>query len=223
MDKKQRKGSPCVSFWKNELEIPIQIMVDESIVKRFKTYVINLPNRADRLLHAREECRKVDIRPIIFNAHEGKNSGLVRSVYEILKDETVLVLEDDVKFVNNAATTFEKAYKEIEFEDWDVLWLGAFTRTRLSGEYSNWLRLRFGFTTGAVIYNKRIIPTIKVLLYSYLDKGIPIDRIYVNHLQQIYKCYLINPMIAVQVSGFSDIQQRNTKHEYIKNFEKIQG
>ncbi len=193
-----------------------------------RIFLINLPERTDRLMDAMYECEKIGIKnrvEVIEGIKKG-HDGLIETnikIFESLENESVMILEDDVKFVNSPVKTFQNAFKQIKFEDWDMLYFGALTKQRLFKRYPNWYRLRYGYCLHAVIYNVKVIPTVLSIFKSYQNKGAVNDRLITQFIQPYYKCLLINPMIAVQRPGFSDPETKEPDYDLERRFHAMQS
>jgi GR25 family glycosyltransferase involved in LPS biosynthesis len=100
-----------------------------------KIFVINLPERTDRLLEVAEELYKWEIPYELVNAirHESGAEGLRMTVEKIFREaianewESVLIFEDDAMFVDscgNPNDTMNEVVKQLPL-NWDILYLGA--------------------------------------------------------------------------------------------------
>jgi len=122
--------------------------------------------------------------------------------------KTLLALEDDVIFAD--FTRLQDAVAELP-EDWDVLYLGANITDMVSGmkenppvRYSKHLhRVRRAWMTHAVGYSRKAVESI---VGAY-----PIEtyEMYDNWLSEKFlphnNCFLVNPMVAWQRPGKSDL------------------
>jgi len=173
-------------------------------------FLINLPERTDRLMDSLYEVEKIGLkqRVAVVEGLKPGNMGFIETTYNILSrvDRTTLILGDDIKFINTPLKTFEVAYKEISLEDWDLLYLGASPQQKLLKRYDNWYLLKYGLTSHAIVYHRRIIPTMVKMLESFLNKPSKLDHLLLNWIQPNYTCLLIDPMICVQQSKKLDIQ-----------------
>ena len=100
-----------------------------------KIFVINLPERTDRLLDIAEQLYKWNIPYELVNAvkHENGAEGLRITVEGIFREavkqewESILIFEDDAIFVDsggNPNEVMEKVVKQLP-KTWDILYLGA--------------------------------------------------------------------------------------------------
>ncbi len=197
-----------------------------------KVIYINLDHRDDRrqIMKTFFENTKIPLEKIIrFSAIKRSRGtlGCVESHMEVLKMakkegwKNVLVLEDDLEVLN-----FEEGYKKLEelvnLPNWDVImlvgWYWEYNFPRIfkacntgaylvNGHYIDKLlknretsvlkmttQRKFGFNTGTAKYNADI---------------------YWNELQKIDTWYGINPCLAYQVDGFSDINKKNIESSRI--------
>lgn len=131
--------------------------------------------------------------------------------------ETLLTLEDDVIFRDLGH--LQQALKDLP-ADWDILYLGANITEMVHGidvkppEPCNWTknlwRVKRAWTTHAVAYRRKVVQDI-------------VD-IYPVHTYEMYDCwlsnnilapsnsYLINPMVAWQRKGKSDLWGQETDY-----------
>jgi GR25 family glycosyltransferase involved in LPS biosynthesis len=100
-----------------------------------KIFVINLPERTDRLIEIAEQLYKWNIPYELINAtkHENGAEGLRITVENIFREaiknewESVLIFEDDAMFVDscgNPNDTMNEVVKQLPLT-WDILYLGA--------------------------------------------------------------------------------------------------
>jgi len=159
------------------------------------------------------------------------NYGLVLTNAQIYKDaisnkyESILILEDDVMFIDKF---YEFFYSKIEFlpTDWDILYLGGNNIFR-GGKFNlitgnknfqvnqdnyrilnhELAKTNLTYTTHAVGINSKFYDNIMRHINDNITE--PIDNIYVK-AQQDGTCnaYTFLPSLALQRSGFSDIDNR---------------
>lgn len=194
-----------------------------------RIFLINLPERTDRLMESLSECERIGIKNRI-EIREGikkGHQGFMQTVYNIFDDvdpsETILILEDDIKWVNRPIQSLSVAMEQVRWEDWSILYLGALTKQRLNLRYPNWYHLKYGYCCHAIAFNKSIIPVVKMLMKSFLNKNAVLDQLLVQYIQPIYSCYLISPMIADQRVSFSNLENKKTNYNLLKNFEQMQS
>lgn len=193
-----------------------------------RIFLINLPERTDRLMDSLYECERVgiqgrvEIREGIKTGHQGFTQVVYNVLSEVEPDETILILEDDIRWVNKPIETLSTAMEQVRWEDWDVLYLGALTKQRLVLRYPSWYRLKYGYCCHAIVFNKRVIPTIRLLLQSFLGKDAVVDRLLAAYIQPNHSCYLINPMIADQRPSYSDLEKKVTDYGLLRHFDQMQ-
>lgn len=136
------------------------------------------------------------------------------SMYIMLKvflatgKDTLLIFEDDVIF--KKLDHVEAAFSQLP-PDWDILFLGANITTMVTGiaefppvKYSPYLhRVRRAWTTHAVLYSRKVVEKI-VQLYP-VNSFEMYDFWLSQNILPNNKCFLINPMIAWQRPGKSDL------------------
>lgn len=191
-------------------------------------YCINLDSRPDRWQNVSQEFKSIDIfhRVKRFSAikHDDGRIGCIQSHLSILKIskeknlDNVLILEDDVHFINQPLISLNKAISQIDIP-WYLLYLGANTHCKLNKIKPNLLQLKTGYSTHAIAYNKlsydKIIDDLcKINKISCMSDILDVylsDKIQPHHL-----CLLLNPIIATQSSGFSDIEKRVVDYSFIE-------
>lgn len=186
-----------------------------------QTLVINLERRFDRL----ESCASsllnvgwggwtrfdaIERKP----AHIGFNRSQIEC-FKLLKDAPgpVAILEDDIMFPFDAEKTqaiFASAMSQLP-QNWEVLYLGAMV---FSGNFAGQL-IDLNLTTAhgvvcthGMIYNTGVLSQIlKRFDYPviYSEKRNIYDCWLANYWHKRGTCFLINPMIAWQSAGYSDL------------------
>lgn len=163
--------------------------------------------------------------------------GCTLSHYYILKEaqaknySRILVLEDDFLFTKSPEYTKNKLNNTISELplDWDLFYFGAFFVKGYDYEptekYSqNLIKINTGFCTHAISYsifgiNKLIknlpLETEQQILYFSREYE-SIDWYLVRSFQKNNKCFATNELLAIQSSGFSDIEGK--VFDYSGNF-----
>lgn len=175
-----------------------------------KVKVVNLERRNDRLEAVTNQIRLFGVNDFErFNAFEGGISGFNQSMHFALENEgELLLLEDDCVFEGTIKTLL-KAKEQLP-DDWDLLYLGANVKS-LQVQYSSRLHtLTDAWTSHAILYSSKGA--------DYCFNNFPYlgDTIYDEwlraHAQKVLKCFVMNPMIAFQSDGWSDIWKANTTY-----------
>jgi GR25 family glycosyltransferase involved in LPS biosynthesis len=176
-----------------------------------KIFVINLPERTDRLLEVAEELYKWEIPYELVNAikHESGAEGLRMTVEKIFREaianewESVLIFEDDAMFVDscgNPNDTMNEVVKQLPL-NWDILYLGAQCTTGFKLRKSaNLLLVENAFATHAWAIS---LHGMKEILMAGLEA--PIDNCIVAKIQSHGTTYITYPLLATQRPGMSDI------------------
>jgi GR25 family glycosyltransferase involved in LPS biosynthesis len=172
--------------------------------------VINLEHRIDRLQSITEQLIKFGYPEFErFNAFKKGIPGFNKSSHFVLENESeVLILEDDCVF-EGTINDMMKAKQELP-DDWDLLYLGANVRSEQT-RYSDLLHnLKDGWTSHAILYST------KGADYCFNNFNWQESMIYDEwlraHAQQHLRCFVMNPMIAFQSDGWSDIWGANTTY-----------
>ena len=177
-----------------------------------KIFCINLKERTDRREHMKKQAKKYNLNITYYPAVKHKKGwiGCLRSHLNIIKMakkkkyKRILILEDDCKILSK----FEINKKEIP-KDWKILYLGAnltqiLEDNQLESVNKKWVKMKC-FTTHCMIINQSAYTEI-INLIKKEEK--PIDVYYKDNYQDNKKCYVINPMIATQLEGYSDIENK---------------
>ena len=118
--------------------------------------------------------------------------------------KSVLVLEDDVEFINHAY--IDVAIEQLQDREWNLFYLGNNTHTPLNKVNENLLELKEGFATHAVAYHERFYDKI---INAYDKKEIEIIDVWLSeHGQAKGNCYCSYPITAIQENSFSDIHNQ---------------
>jgi hypothetical protein len=192
---------------------------DNPFDKFEELWCINLDNRFDRWNHARKEFASVGISARVQRfsaiAHEDGRIGLIFSYIKILEYakerglENILIFEDDVKFINNPVKNLRLALQQMDKMQWSMFYLGANTQSRLQKIKPNLIILKDAFSSHAIAYHKNIYDQIieKLKTVTEIKTQEDIFDVYLCKLQNIYPCFMVNPIIATQKAGYSDIEK----------------
>lgn len=177
-----------------------------------KVYLVNLAHREDRLLESAKLLEEYDIPYTVFPAIEDREQGarglrdtMLLIFKEALENEfdNILVLEDDVKMVEGKQTfhyTMDNAVKQLP-ENYHLFYLGGQPTSGYASVYSAHLLPAINyFATHAVCYSRQ---GMKEILAMGMD--FPIDNWIVKELQPSGNCFAVNPILASQRAGISDI------------------
>lgn len=200
------------------------------LFERFdKAFLINLPDRKDRLNNFRNEVEKYDLGNFeIVEAVRGAydlngisrgNVGLIKSnlkIFETLKAdiETILIMEDDCIFTDEVKN-IEEYFKHLP-TDWEMLYMGGNHNIHAGIKPPTIInekvcKLHSTFTTHFVAIRKSLFNEIHEFLKN---PNSPIDVFYTS-LQKKNNVYSFYPVIAKQVNGYSDIEMRNVDYSWL--------
>ena len=185
-----------------------------------RAFVINLEDRPDRMILFNENKFPFEVER--FNAIKTDPGwvGCTKSMLTIIEAQKkfpFIIFEDDCLLIQDWSIV-ETAISQLP-SDWDALWLGATLMRPIKRYSENLFRLEEGFCAHAVIYNtKKIVDYILSNFESYeTEIRKTIDVFYAYHVQQKFNCFIVNPLAAIQQTGFSDIENRIVDYQQIIN------
>lgn len=184
-------------------------------------FCLNQESRPDRWSQAQEEFCRVgltDVQRFLSIPADQPNQSFCLSQYAMLKAflatgaKTAILFEDDVVFGN--LDYLESAIGELPTDwrdSWDILYLGANITDMVFGikenpptRYSEHLwRVERAWTSHAIAYDRKVA--------EYIVEYYPVHtfNMYDNWLSekvlQEFECFLVNPMVAFQRPGKSDL------------------
>lgn len=199
-----------------------------------KIYCINLDERTDRWERAQTEFKKIGLENVerfsaiknpvgAIGCRDSHLSIIKKSKEENLKN--VLIFEDDVLFIDENVKYIEESLDQLSNENWTLFYLGATLEphygavTRVT---NNLVKTNFAFTTHAYAINSNIFD--KILNEAPSSKII--DVYYCHHIVPLGSSLIINPIVAIQQEGFSDIENHNADYGWMIDFynkAKIRG
>ena len=200
-----------------------------------KVYCINLDRRTDRMENFNNEVVKYNLGEFErFPAYDGDKIdfskyppnlkpgaiGLILSNIEIIKDakknnyKKIIIIEDDCYFSDEILNI--DSYFELLPDDWDLLYMGGNHNTHMVTNppikiNDKVCKLHNTYTTHFVAINESMFDIIEM---SLINTHYPIDVIYSN-LQKNHNVYSFTPAIALQLEGFSDIEQVNVNYKWL--------
>jgi GR25 family glycosyltransferase involved in LPS biosynthesis len=211
-----------------------------------KVYVINLDRRPDRWQQCQIEFNKIGVKveriPAIDAnnipgslSYRDKTYVAVTSVHSKLmndaitnNDDSILIFEDDVKFVNNFNEIFNERIKSLP-EDWDLLFIGGNHILHVNGfdlitgdknfkvTKENYRTLNYELSKSPCTYTTHAMAISSRFYDKVIDRmkkfpSIPTDNLYVQLQSEGCKAYTFLPSLAKQRASFSDIE--NTYVDY---------
>lgn len=195
-----------------------------------KIYCINLDERPDRWEKALIEFEKIGIKNVErFSAfkHEKGAIGCRESHLSIIKKskeenlKNVLIFEDDVFFIEENLLNIPKVLSDLKNIDWDLFYLGATIDPNvgfMNKITDNIFKTNFAYTTHAYAINNNIYD--KIL--SEAPYHPIIDVFYCRNIVPMGKSFIMNPMLAIQQEGYSNIENHQADYSWmIEFFDKI--
>jgi GR25 family glycosyltransferase involved in LPS biosynthesis len=190
-------------------------------------WCVNLDKRTDRWEQVQKEFHSIGILNKVqrFSAikHQDGRIGVIKSNLELLKYakskklENILIFEDDVKFINYDEAKLNLAINDLP-KNWSLLYLGANTHIPLVKKGDHLYQLKNGYATHSLCYNK-IMYNQAITQYTNTNKitehGQILD-VWLAKIQEKYPCYLVNPIMTTQETGFSDIENKFVDYSFIE-------
>lgn len=184
-----------------------------------KAYVINLESRPDRMVEFAKNSLPFQVER--FNAIKTDPGwiGCTNSQLAILKQQKefpFIIFEDDCLLLQPWSVV-ENTMKQLP-PDWDALYLGATLMQPIERYSKNLFRLKNAFCAHAIIYNtERMVQYVLDNHEEFFRNSVArntLDVFYAQDVQQKFNCYITDPLVATQRSGFSNIE--NIDVDYIQ-------
>jgi GR25 family glycosyltransferase involved in LPS biosynthesis len=193
-----------------------------------RIYCINLDSRPDRW----EECLKqfesngLAVERFIatpgdqidFPVNVKKNeAGLILTHKKILEDaisneyKSILILEDDVEFIENFLERFEEAQKDVP-PHWDALYFGGNHFFGAPVPISDKIAIA---TKTVAMHCVGIKNTIYKKMLEKINYNEPIDMLYANN-QSLINAFVFVPSIAWQRPSYSDLMGHFVDYGFLK-------
>ena len=172
-----------------------------------KAYCISLKNRIDRRIEFRKNQFPFQVQFHLVDRHPtngwigNRNSHAQLLARSKPSDFPVLIMEDDCEVIEPWEVV-EEAMRELP-KDWDMLYLGASMKGKLTKYSEHLYKLKKGWTTHAIIYSEKVA---QYILNHYIAWE-KLDEFYVKELQEKFNCYMVRPMAATQSDSDSDIKK----------------
>lgn len=192
-----------------------------------KVYCINLDRRPDRWDNVKLEFDKWGINNVErYSAIDGKTIeneshlldgeiGILQTHYDIIKKckeeklNNVLIMEDDVYFTEEILK-FDEYMGHVP-NDWDMIYVGGNHTYGHPPEKVNDKIIRLNNTVA--IHCVAIKNTIFEPLISMAPRRKKQIDGYYAQVQKSFNCYGFTPNVAMQIQGFSDIQNRVVNYD----------
>ena len=184
-----------------------------------KAYVINLPNRPDKLAQFRDNKFPFDVERFDGIVDVPGDNGCAKShmaVISQIKEFPCVVFEDDCVMLEDWNTVLQSMAQLPE--KWDALWLGATLTQKLERTHYNLARIKRAHTLHAVIYNSQRLIDYVLENFKVIEGQKSIIDLFYFEVQEKFNCYITVPICATQRAGFSDISQKDVDYyDYIVN------
>lgn len=195
--------------------------------QNIEKFIINLPERSDRLKTTLKELKNVEncrIYPAIRNKTQGFKglSDTVKEIIKIAKKENykrIVIFEDDVKITSKKSIEkFQMSMNSLP-PDWDILLGGVYSILNGDKIWNEHLKLLKDFSS--LHFTLINHTSYDIILEHDVKKKKHLDR-YLGEKSKNgeLKVFLTWPMIAVQHAGKSDITNKMVNYErLLKKFE----
>lgn len=188
-----------------------------------KSLVINRFDRPERLSATQEQFNRyswdVEVFPAIMNGWQGCRDSHLTLLEKYRNEETLLIFEDDVLFVNNPVMLIPQAMANLP-ELWDMLYLGI-SPLRPYNRYSNHLfRVDGGHTTHAIIWHNRPNGAVEYIL-NHRNDILKWDTYLSMEIHKIFNCFVIFPLLCTQRQEKSDTCHRSDASSIIRNYNRF--
>ena len=130
--------------------------------------------------------------------------------------KSILILEDDFVFVSRDMSLLESALNNLKEYDWELFYLGAVIEKKLKDLKDN-LCLAKVWATHAYAINHKVFD--KILAFKGDDgtfNGCPAGHLDVFYYRNNFKTYLINPIMALQMTP----KKKERMHVQVRSFWK---
>jgi GR25 family glycosyltransferase involved in LPS biosynthesis len=189
-----------------------------------KIYCINLKSRKDRKKLIQKQAKKYNLNINFFSACKDKQGwkGCLKSHLNILKEaknkklDKILIMEDDCKILQKLEFDIDKIPKQ-----WKMLYLGCnlvelLEDNHFEAKNKKWVKMK-SYTTHCIIIHNTAYDEL-INLITPMKK--PIDVYYMEDYHENKECFAINPMIATQQDGYSDIENKFIKY-HLKDIDDV--
>ena len=187
-----------------------------SLLKNCPTYVINLIERNDKKTYIERLFQQKNIKFEFYRPvkHSNPKRGCLESHLHLIRNalenkfDKILIFEDDVKFLKSL-----KDLKEPP-SDWNMIYLGGTVHRIMDTKNKYYTRVQT-WTTHAYFINLKDKDFVNKLLEmeNYNEE---VDRFYLEKVNPKFKCYMSNPMIAIQKEDYSDIEGQEVNYDFMQ-------
>jgi len=194
-------------------------------------YYINLDSRTDRKEHVEEQMSLIGIQAERFKAIKLPNGAIGCSMSHLKLLETakannlphILIVEDDIKFLNPELFKFQLNTFLSNHKGWDVVLLGGNNIPPYKKIDDTCVKITSCQTTTGYLVNGHYISILinnfrnginKLLESPHLHIMYAIDKFWFR-LQRSHNWFLIIPLTVTQREDYSDIEKRTTDYTQV--------
>jgi GR25 family glycosyltransferase involved in LPS biosynthesis len=195
-------------------------------------YVINLPERSDRLKHIESQLKNIQCNEykiiegingsLIENPTRLKNGmfGLIKTYLKIYEEwskeenETIMIIEDDSIFVDDFNQKMEIYIKNVP-SNWDMIYFGAnhnyHTGMKTLSVNENCIKLNNSYSAHCVLLKKNVfIELIESIKTFNVENDVMLAT-----LQRKYNAYSTSEPLATQIESYSNIENKIVNYNWL--------
>jgi len=187
-----------------------------------KAYVMNLESRPDRMVGFRENQFPFNVERVNAIKMNPGWKGCTETQLAILREQNefpFIIFEDDC-FLLESWDIVEKAMLQLP-ADCDLLYLGATLMKPIHRYSENLFVLKTAYCAHAIMYtSKRVVDYIlnnHKQFFKRSKERNTLDVFYYSQVQEKFNCFIVDPLVAVQREGFSDIENKFVNYKQIIN------
>ena len=196
-----------------------------------RIYCINLDYRKDRWEKVTKEFTSLGILDKVTrvpgvithefddpkrNACVGNHLSHAKCIQDALYADRILILEDDVKFINNTLEVLKIALSQLP-PWWDLFYLGANLERPTYQLSSHLAKLSFAYSTHAYAINMQNDELTDILEQMNTNTETIHNDVYMSeHIIPFYCSFISIPMIAIQESSYSDIEKKFVNYDWME-------
>ena len=157
-----------------------------------------------------------------FDGVAGGTSTQIDIITFAMKDKrkSVLILEDDIDFVEDFSEKFDRWSKDVP-DDWDLLYLGGMNGEGLiymQGDSGHVFQVTNMMATHAYAVSERAYGKVLDAMYDPYPYLLDSADGYLRKLQRTLNAYAFNPPMVWQIGDYSDIQHGH--RDYVAKMKK---
>jgi len=186
-----------------------------------RIFCINLPNRTDRRTLAQAEFDVMGVRPEWASAIQCDDGrlGLQHTLLGIFTRNrdarNILIFEDDVQFINDPIRTLQLVLEDLP--KFDLLYFGGNVMGGRVQVTPNLNRITRTLAAHAICYNRSVFDRYidhldRIVTQDCISCHADISDVFLTTIQDDGHSFMVNPIIATQRPGYSDLENKYTDY-----------